>query len=206
MKTIRKFQVSLFIALFVFASCQTAMSGTEKKNKIQIKMEEAANKINANGGVAVTAIAVYDVARSDIGILQAEINARSAMARAGTTYVENSIHDAIDKMGNKAEGIKMEGMDGFVKIVAAQLQKNAKVMDNNFFRAKSDKKNGTATYIVLLAISPKDIAREIEKAAEKEGAENKNFQELYQRFLKENLQKQHEEEMKKWEEMMSKEK
>ena len=192
--------VFLVTVLALICAVLTPTSSFAKKKKIPKtykKMQNQEQKMMNKGAFAVIGIAVSDASRLDMGRTKAQQDAFQKMTQAKQNYVETTVHDFREEIGvgkdNEINDVFRSLTDG----VSANLLKGARIVDFQMYQDKDNKKNGTATYLVLLAITPKQTYQTLMDELEKEkGSENS----LYQRYVDSEAQKIHDEKIKKYQE------
>ena len=191
------------IVLFVLVAALTALilqpvetqAKKKKVSKVYQKMEDKANKMTKKGGFAFVGVAVSDENRIDVGRCKAHQDALQKMTEAKRSYVETTIHDFRESIG-----VNDEFNDVFrsvTDVIAADFLKGARIIDFEMSQSKTQKKDGAATYYVLVVITPEYTYQSIVDDL-KNGKGSKAV--LYQRYVDSEAQKIHDEKIKKFKE------
>lgn len=171
-----------------------------KKNKvpkIYKKFESQAEKMTKKGGFAFVGIAVSDAGRLDLGRTKAHQDALQKMTQAKRSYVESTVHDFREEIGVGKDNEVNDVFRSLTDVIAADFLKGARIVDFEMHQTKANKKEGTATYLVLLVITPKytyqSISNEMDNVKGSEAS-------LYQRYVDSEAQKIHDQKIKEFKE------
>jgi len=190
--------ITTIFALICAVLTPTSLLAAKKKiPKAYKKMQNKEQKMMNKGAFVTIGIAVSDDGRLDMGRTKAQQDAFQKMTQAKKNYVETTVHDFREEIGvgkgNEINDVFRSLTDG----VSANLLKGARIVDFQMYQDKNNKKDGTMTYLVLLAITPKQTYQTLMGELEKEkGSENS----LYQRYVDSEAQKIHDEKIKKYQE------
>jgi hypothetical protein len=163
-------------------------------NKRQNKLEEMAEKMNKKGANMVVGIGISE--RVDLGERKAIMNAKQQISESNKDYVMTSTEDF---RGETGMGRGSETYDDFVTLVesvSAMLIEGARTHTTDSYRSKSDRKNGTYTYLVLYGVTPQMLKSMMEAEMAKRGKEDL----LYQRYMKSEYKKEHDKKVQEFKE------
>jgi hypothetical protein len=189
-KTEVKMKKSAIVALMVVAVCALNMNSfaaKSKLNKIHKQFIEKAEQMKKKGALAVVGVAVTDAGRIDVGKRKAIEMAKQEMSEQRKVYVESSTHDFMEEVG---VGKNSENNDLFrqvIESVSVTILNGAEVSDFNYYATKENKKDGTATYLVLYVITPEAYQKSLEAELQAKGSKEN----LYQRYVDSEAKKKH---------------
>jgi hypothetical protein len=185
------FCMSLFVNL--------AVAG-DKMPKVYKKMEEKALKMNKNGALAVIGIGVSSSGRMDIGKSKAIEDAKKQISEQRKNYVEVSVKDFRQEIGVGKGAETNDALTQVIDDVSATIISGALVNDFTYFETKSNKSEGTATYIVLYVITPEAMQKSLEAEMKLKGSKAN----LYQLYMESKAKEEHDAMIKKFKEMEDK--
>ena len=170
-----------------------AYSG-DKMPKIYREFEDKVEKMKRKGALAVIGIAVSDAGRIDLGKRKAIDQAKIEMSEQRKTYVEGSTHNFFDEIGL---GKGVEHNDVFKQViesVTVTMLSGVAVGDFTYFITKDNKKEGTATYLVLYVITPEAMQKALETELKAKGSKEN----LYQRYIDSQAKQEHDKMIEKY--------
>jgi hypothetical protein len=159
--------------------------GGDKMPKIYQKMEDKAVNMNKKGALAVIGLAVSS--RMDIGKNKAIEDAKKQIAEQRKNYVEASVNDFKKEIGGGKGAEIDEVFTQVIESVAATIINGAMVYDFTYFETKADKKEGSATYIVLYVITTEAMQKSLEAELKNKGSKAN----LYQLYMESEAKKNH---------------
>lgn len=169
-----------------------------KVSKIQTKMEAKALKYQKKGALAVVGIAVSNATRPDMGKRKAIAAAQQEMAEASRALVEATTHSFLEEVGIGLNSEQNDLAKTIIDVTSSKVLKGAMVEKFDYYQAKLQKKNNTATYFVLYVINPKTIYKSMEMALQNN--EKGSKENLYQRYIDSEAKKEHDAKVAKFQE------
>lgn len=170
------------------------LNAQKKTPKVLTEMQDKANKMIKKGAIAVVGIAVADAGRVDIGKRKAIALANQLIAEANRVKVEATTHSFMEEIGVGQSAQQNDVFNNMIDMITSNLNKGGMVDQFKQYQTKANKKDGTATYVVLYYVSPKTLYENLEKTI-------KNSEEsLYQQFRDSEVKKEHEKKIKAFEE------
>ncbi len=180
----------LFISQFGYAK-------QNKIPKVYKKLQKKAERMMHRGAFAFVGIAVSDQNRIDNGRTKAYQDAVQKMTQSKKNYVETTVSDLREELGVGKGNTEKDVFKSLSVGVAANLLKGARIVDFQSSQSRSQKRDKTMTYYVLVVITPKytyqTLLDELEKMKDKDPT-------LYQRFMNSQVQKTQQEKIKEFEE------
>ena len=123
----------------------------------------------------------------DIGKNKAIEDAKKQIAEQRKNYVETSVNAFLKEIGGGKSVEIDEVFTQVVESVAATIINGAMVNDFTYFETKADKKEGSATYIVLYVITPEAMQKTLEAELKTKGSKAN----LYQLYMESEAKKDH---------------
>jgi hypothetical protein len=175
----KKVTIIMILAIFFSAFVLKGYAGDGKMPKVYQEMQDQAEKMKKKGALAVIGVAVSDAGRIDVGKRKAIEKAKQEIAEQRKVYVETSTHDFMEEVGVGKNNEMNDLFSQMIETVAVTIVNGASVSDFNYFVTKDNKKDGTATYIVLYVITPDAMQKALEDELQKKGSKEN----LYQRYM-----------------------
>ncbi len=135
--------------------------------------------------------------RVDLGERKAVMNAKQQISESYKDYVKASTEDFRSETGIGPGSEMNDDFENFVESVSLRLVEGARMHSTDSYRSKSDRKNGTYTYLVLYGISPQTLKNMMETEMNKRG----NDDVLYQKFMKSEYKKEHDKKVAEFKQM-----
>jgi hypothetical protein len=192
------------VALMVIAVCAlnlNSFAAKSKLNKIHKEFMEKAEKMKKKGALAVVGVAVADVARIDVGKRKAIEMAKQEMSEQRKVYVESTTHDFMEEIGVGKNNELNDVFRQVIESVSVTILNGVEVADFNYYVTKANKKEETATYLVLYVITPEAYQKSLEAELQAKGSKEN----LYQRYVDSEAKKKHDLMIKQYKEEQEKE-
>lgn len=198
MKQIKQIILSSILISLILLAVSDAYGKKVKVSKIQTRMEAKALKYQKKGALAVVGIAVSNATRPDMGKRKAIAAAQQEMAEASRALVEATTHSFLEEVGIGLNSEQNDLAKIIIDITSSKVLKGAMVEKFDYYQARLQKKNNTATYYVLYVINPKTIYKSMEMALQNH--EKGSEENLYQRYVDSEAKKEHDAKVTKFQE------